>query len=208
MHKCEHKWYLFTRTLRDAIYKVFQFYKVILSNNRIVILLLMRLLLLFALFFMTHKIATAKCTVSRDKLRNGRTLVINSRVNVRSIISLYISVQYKQRYDVVDTRTIAWCARGLCRRLLKLQPWNRYFFPGENDYTHNPEYELMWALCLPLSSEMAENLKRNNRMSRTKIETNRKIQRKKIKSIRIILLCFFTTFNRKCKHSNKKKEEK
>lgn len=78
-------------TLRDAIYKVFQFYKVILSNNTIVILFTPAVDAVLILF-MTHKIATAKCTVSKDKLRNGRTLAINSRVNVRFVISLYIPV--------------------------------------------------------------------------------------------------------------------
>lgn len=37
MHKCAHKWYLFENVVGDAIFKVFQFYKVILSSVMLVI---------------------------------------------------------------------------------------------------------------------------------------------------------------------------
>lgn len=37
MHKCAHKWFLFENVVGDAIFKVFQFYKVILSSVMLVI---------------------------------------------------------------------------------------------------------------------------------------------------------------------------
>lgn len=119
---------------------------------------------------------------------------------------LCMSVRYKQRCDVVGTRTIAWCARGLRRRSLKHHSLGTGISFSEKMIiliilnTNRCE--------LSTSRSRMKWQKRNNRMRRRKIETNRKTHRKKIKSIRIFCYAFSLLLIENANIAKKKGREK